>query len=87
MIINQFIIKCCFMILFYVHIIFLLSEDSFKELKKLDPNFLSRFSSWIQSPNKHIQISAGLALGNYAGDGVVMFYFVLFSLRAFVKNK
>jgi len=43
-------------------------EESFNVLKKSDPDFLKRFSSWIQSPNKHIQVSAGLALGNYARD-------------------
>lgn len=40
-------------------------EESFTILEKTDDSLLKRFSYWIESPNKHIQISAGLALGNY----------------------
>lgn len=43
-------------------------EESFTTLRASDKDFLQRFSSWIKSPNKHIQVSAGLAIGNYIRD-------------------
>lgn len=32
----------------------------------VEPDFLSRLSRWIECPNIHLQVSAGLILGNYA---------------------
>ena len=32
-------------------------------------NLLRKILAWIQSPNNHVQTSAGLMLGNYARSG------------------
>ena len=41
-------------------------EESFAVLQENEKDFLSRVSTWISSSNNHIQVSAGLILGNYA---------------------
>lgn len=45
---------------------------------------MKRFSSWVESDNKHIQVSAGLALGNYARDGMCFIKYLL--VKNFVLN-